>query len=91
MSNDDKFEPYWLEEDDWLVTVCPLKDELCVQPQRVRVNGDSDGVWRMNPSPSGEQLTAIPVQPPEILYADLYRVKFDLNNLKPFACLAFPV
>ena len=22
---------------------------------------------------------------------DLYRVNFDLNNLKPFACLAFPV
>ena len=22
---------------------------------------------------------------------DLYRVKFDLNNLKPFACLAFPI
>jgi len=21
---------------------------------------------------------------------DLYRVKFDLNNLEPFACLAFP-
>jgi hypothetical protein len=21
---------------------------------------------------------------------DLYRVNFDLNNLKPFACLAFP-
>src|SRR5208282_4788138 len=28
MSNDDNFEPYWLGEDDWLVTVCPLpKDE----------------------------------------------------------------
>jgi hypothetical protein len=22
---------------------------------------------------------------------DLYRVNFDLNNLKPFACLAFPL
>ena len=28
MSNDDNFEPYWLDEDDWLVTICPLpKDE----------------------------------------------------------------
>jgi hypothetical protein len=28
MSNDDNFEPYWLDEEDWLVTVCPLpKDE----------------------------------------------------------------
>ena len=28
MSTDDNFEPYWLDEDDWLVTVCPLpKDE----------------------------------------------------------------
>jgi hypothetical protein len=22
---------------------------------------------------------------------DLYRVKFEVNNLKPFACLAFPL
>lgn len=28
MPNDDNFEPYWLDEDDWLVTICPLpKDE----------------------------------------------------------------
>ena len=28
MSSDDNFEPYWLDEDDWLVTICPLpKDE----------------------------------------------------------------
>lgn len=24
MSNDDNFEPYWLDEDDWLVVMCPL-------------------------------------------------------------------
>jgi hypothetical protein len=24
MSNDDNFDPYWLDEEDWLVTVCPL-------------------------------------------------------------------
>ena len=24
MPNDDNFEPYWLDEDDWLVTICPL-------------------------------------------------------------------
>ena len=28
MSNDDNLEPYWLDEHDWLVTICPLpKDE----------------------------------------------------------------
>ena len=28
MATDDNFEPYWLNEDDWLVTICPLpKDE----------------------------------------------------------------
>jgi hypothetical protein len=28
MSSDNNFEPYWLHEDDWLVTICPLpKDE----------------------------------------------------------------
>jgi hypothetical protein len=28
MSSDDNSEPYWLDEDDWLVTICPLpKDE----------------------------------------------------------------
>ena len=28
MSNDDNFKPYWLDKEDWLVTVCPLpKDE----------------------------------------------------------------
>ena len=26
MSNDDNFERYWLDEDDWLVTVCPLPE-----------------------------------------------------------------
>jgi hypothetical protein len=28
--------------------------------------------------------------PPENFRADLYRVNFEVNNLKPFACLAFP-
>jgi hypothetical protein len=27
MSNDDNFEPYWLDEKDWLVTVCPLPED----------------------------------------------------------------
>ncbi|MGC2108807.1 MAG: hypothetical protein WA655_04775 [Candidatus Korobacteraceae bacterium] len=27
MSNDDKFEAYWLEEDDWLVTICPVPED----------------------------------------------------------------
>src|SRR4051794_14818990 len=28
MENDDGFDPYWLDEKDWLVTICPMpKDE----------------------------------------------------------------
>ena len=27
MSNDDNVEPYWLDEDDWLVTICPLPQD----------------------------------------------------------------
>ena len=27
MSNDDNFEPYWLDEADWLITICPLTED----------------------------------------------------------------
>jgi hypothetical protein len=27
----------------------------------------------------------------DLARADLYRVNFEVNNLKPFACLAFPL
>jgi len=42
------------------------------------------GVMGMNPAPSLCQLT------PNQTRLDLYRVNSEVNNLKPFACLAFP-
>jgi len=39
--NDDNFEPYWLDEDDWLVTICPLPNRRAWKIELAMLTGIS--------------------------------------------------